>query len=99
MCYQESSWPVPFFGEPRARTLPCQGFFRAALNVMDDLEAAEEVQNPETREVLLRVLQHAIFTWILIEYYHSYSLLVLCLRAVQAVRVDVESGAPEPGVL
>lgn len=55
---------------------------------MEDMAVSEDVQTPESKEVLLKVLQHAIFTWIIIEYYHSYSLLVLCIRAVQAVRLD-----------
>lgn len=55
---------------------------------MEDLEEAGDATTPESREILLKVVQHTIFTWIIIEYYHSFSLLVLCIRAVQAVRQD-----------
>lgn len=56
------------------------------FDIMDIPEPVEEAHKVESKEILLRVLQQSIFAWILLEYYHSYSILVLLLRAVQAVR-------------
>ena len=56
---------------------------------MVEVEEANSVPEPETKEVLLRSLHHCIYAWIVLEYYNSFSLNVLALRILQTVRVII----------
>jgi hypothetical protein len=52
---------------------------------MVEVEEANSVPEPETKEVLLRSLHHCIYAWIVLEYYNSFSLNVLALRILQTI--------------